>query len=197
MADSWAAYRLQATLDYQQERVLHDTEEAILDRNWETTRELVREHYSAGANLPVWALGSCLLFACSNVEEGESSENAEFIAVVVLLLSKGADVEFRDHFGWTPLLWSSKHGHATVVRILLNSGSGLNVTNDRGWTALMVASRKGRDTVVELLLEKGASIDEENENGDTALMLAWEYGHVGAVILLLVAYLRLRASSTG
>ena len=40
-------------------------------------------------------------------------------AIVKLLLEDGADVESKDRFAWTPLLWAAQNGHGAVVKLLL------------------------------------------------------------------------------
>ena len=40
------------------------------------------------------------------------------VAVVQLLLEKGADVEAKDQSGWTALHWAARSGHEAVVRLL-------------------------------------------------------------------------------
>lgn len=81
MVDTWAAFTLR-----------------------ETTKEWLRQHNNDGANVFAWVLGHCLNDACSCAQEGVSSVDAEHIAAVTVLLRKGANVEFRDYFGWTRLL---------------------------------------------------------------------------------------------
>jgi ankyrin repeat protein len=44
--------------------------------------------------------------------------------MVELLLEKGADLESKDYFGWTPLLLAREKGHEAVVKLLLEKGAG-------------------------------------------------------------------------
>ena len=46
--------------------------------------------------------------------------------LVICLLSSCADIDFRDHFGQSPLFIAS-YGHCDVVKCLLSSGADINV----------------------------------------------------------------------
>ncbi|KAH7011804.1 ankyrin repeat-containing domain protein [Ilyonectria destructans] len=45
-------------------------------------------------------------------------ENAGRVAVVQLLLEKGADIEAKDNHGQTPLSWAAENEHAAVIQLL-------------------------------------------------------------------------------
>ena len=40
-----------------------------------------------------------------------------------LLLEKGAELEDRDNYAWTPLLWAAIYGHEAVVKLPLKKGA--------------------------------------------------------------------------
>ncbi|KAK6338530.1 hypothetical protein TWF730_002593 [Orbilia blumenaviensis] len=108
-------------------------------------------------------------------------------AVVELLLTNGADWEFKNsYYGQTPLVQAAARGHAAVVVLLLNKGASLETkyTFD-GQTLLSIAAENGRTNVVELLLREGANRDAENMHNKTALFFAAEKGHATVVELLL------------
>jgi ankyrin repeat protein len=42
---------------------------------------------------------------------------------LIELLEAGADVNVRDAFGWTPLMWASSMGYPEAVEILLKKGA--------------------------------------------------------------------------
>ena len=46
-------------------------------------------------------------------------------AVVELLLQKGAEVESKNKWGWTPLSIAAEHGQKAVVELLLQNGAKL------------------------------------------------------------------------
>jgi ankyrin repeat protein len=45
--------------------------------------------------------------------------------VVKLLLEKGAELETKDKFGRTPLLWATESGHEAVVTLLLHKSADM------------------------------------------------------------------------
>lgn len=71
-------------------------------------------------------------------------------------LEEGADVNTKDEYGMTALMWAAYHGQADVVRLLLDKGADATVTDQTGLTALDIASAKGHRRVVELLKAHGA-----------------------------------------
>jgi len=52
-------------------------------------------------------------------------------AVVKLLLEKGADVESKDWYGWTPLWQAAENGHEAVVKLLLEKGTNVELRNGK------------------------------------------------------------------
>jgi ankyrin repeat protein len=81
-----------------------------------------------------------------------ASQNGH-VAVVHLLIDKGADVLESDNKGVTPLYVASQQGHGATVRLLLDKGADVSATT-YDTTALEVA--EGDEAVVRLLREAGA-----------------------------------------
>ena len=91
---------------------------------------------------------------------------------VELLLSKGADVNASERFGWTALNSAARLGHETCLKILLKAGADVNSIHEYGNTALMEAVKSGNRKCISLLLNGGADVHVENVYGDTALTIA-------------------------
>jgi ankyrin repeat protein len=82
------------------------------------------------------------------------------VAVVKLLLEKGAKLETKDtDYGRTPLLWAAENGHVVVVKLLLEKGAKLETKAKYGQTPLLWAAKNSHTAVVKLLLEKGAKLE--------------------------------------
>ena len=96
--------------------------------------------------------------------------------VVELLLEAGANKEFCDTMGHTPLFAAADKGHAQVVRLLLEAGAQKERPDIKG-LALIAASMNGHTAVVQLLLEAGAEKDARDSEGRTALMEASRNRH--------------------
>jgi ankyrin repeat protein len=56
------------------------------------------------------------------------------------LLAGGANPNFKNANGQTPLMFAAAVGHSSVVKILLNSDADPNVQDEMGRTALMYAA---------------------------------------------------------
>ncbi len=69
------------------------------------------------------------------------------------LIFEGANVNYQDEQGWTPLSWAAGKGDAKVVKLLLDKGAETSRACNAGRTALMIARAAGRTEVVELLSE--------------------------------------------
>jgi ankyrin repeat protein len=80
-------------------------------------------------------------------------------AVVLLLLSFGADVDARDISGRTPLHHSLREDGGAIVRVLLSHGAEVNSQDDDGWTPLHLAAFLGLEDIAQLLLENGAIVE--------------------------------------
>ncbi len=73
------------------------------------------------------------------------------VAVVQLLLDKGADCESSDEEDWTPLHVACKKGHLEIVELLLAKGADVTATTDDGDTPLALARRAGWSKIVDAL----------------------------------------------
>ena len=107
------------------------------------------------------------------------------VASMRLLLSKGADVEFR-----SPLEFVNPQSAKARFRAIASGEPGLETDNvsvsDQGWTPLHRASSKDSEDVVRLLLDHGADIEARTPEQFTPLMCACENLHFAIVDLLLV-----------
>ena len=88
----------------------------------------------------------------------------------------GADVEYRDENGWTPLNVAAYRGHADMVRYLTEeAGADVDGEDNVGWTPTFVAALNGRLEVARILVEeRGADANEARANN------GWTPLHVSA-----------------
>lgn len=71
--------------------------------------------------------------------------------MVKLLIATGqVEVDSKDSYGCTPLLWAASDGHEVVVRLLLEIGRvDVSLKDSRGCTPLSKAASGGREGVVK------------------------------------------------
>jgi len=74
---------------------------------------------------------------------------------VRLLLEHGAEVNARQHGGWTALHAASQNGDVEMVRLLLGGGADIDLRADNQQNAMDLAMTKGHQAVVNLLDEYG------------------------------------------
>ena len=95
-----------------------------------------------------------LLIACSF---------KDYDNVVSILISRGANVNFKGKDGRTPLMWASGNSLETTM-VLLDNGADVKAKGDDGMTAFIqstfgILSKKVSTEVMDLLLEKGADVN--------------------------------------
>jgi ankyrin repeat protein len=100
-----------------------------------------------------------------------------------LVLDEGANVNSRNAFDVTALMWAS--GDQAKSRLLIERGANVNARSKQGRTPLLIAARRdGGADLLRLLLSKGADPRARDERGNTALMLAAETGDLEMIRLL-------------
>lgn len=76
---------------------------------------------------------------------------------VRLLVEAGADVNARQHGGYTPLHSAAQNGKMEIVDLLLDRGADADAATDDGRRAADFAREKGHDDVIARLRAKGAA----------------------------------------
>ena len=94
-----------------------------------------------------------------------------------VLVDAGADMEARDGFERTPLMYASD---CDVLRELLARGANVHAVEGTGtWTALHFCAFHGWSTeALHLLVSRHADIEAENYVGNTPLMVAMSAGNI-------------------
>ena len=110
-----------------------------------------------------------------NEKEGE--ENPDSLEVVRLLLEYGADPNFKDKAGWTPLSLACLNFREKWIKLLISYGADLNLTNNNGETSFLCAVHKGYYECWLLLYEyPDVNPYCKNIHGYDALELAIAFG---------------------
>ena len=83
------------------------------------------------------------------------------------LISKGAQVDTRDHSKFTPLIVAAWLGHLEMVSLLLEHGADANAHSETlHWTGLHYAANSGHVEILELLLQAGGQTHRRDEWGE-------------------------------
>ncbi|MHB1141596.1 MAG: ankyrin repeat domain-containing protein [Sulfuricaulis sp.] len=91
-------------------------------------------------------------------------------AAVEALLAKGADVNAKGEYGYTPLHEASR-GQKDIAGLLLAKGADVNAKDNYGKTPLSYGvTQNGNTDLVKLLLAKGADINIKSRDGFTPLL---------------------------
>ncbi len=110
------------------------------------------------------------------------------LAAAERLLGEGADPNFANRFGFTPMHEAAILGNAEMLELMLDAGGDANAAFGEGETVLMTAARTGNVDSVRLLLAHGADVDaSERWHGQTALMWAAIENHADVVQVLIDA----------
>jgi len=103
------------------------------------------------------------------------------------LVSEGANVEARDMFVYTPLIYASLHGHFEIVKYLIEKCNANVEAKDRfRYNSLMWASDGGYLEIVKYLIEEcNANVEAKDIRGNTPLIVASLEGHFEIVKYLI------------
>jgi len=107
------------------------------------------------------------------------------IQLINLALEKGAEINYIDKHGWSPIMMASYYGQAAALERLIAEGANVNFHFKNGWSALTAACESGHVEAATVLLNYGAHVDSPDENGWTPLIASSRYGRLEVVSLLL------------
>jgi ankyrin repeat protein len=106
--------------------------------------------------------------------------------IVAALVADGANVDERDHYGLTPLMYACIAGRGDYVAVLLRYKANVNARSQTGVTALMCCSAMpGGVAIARRLIGVGAHVNARDTAGRSVLMYAASLGNVDLVRVLL------------
>lgn len=130
------------------------------------------------------------LFAACKTSDLEKAE---------AMLEENIDVNVRDQFHWTALMYASKFGYYAIVVRLIAAGADVNACGIMGGrTSLMLACKRGHEEIVQELLKAGANVNAVDSENKTSLTWATIKGYSRIVDNLLMTGAKASiVSSTG
>ncbi|MCI0437056.1 MAG: ankyrin repeat domain-containing protein, partial [Gemmatimonadetes bacterium] len=131
------------------------------------------------------------------IESGASTGAAGWSDLTVFLLRRnvgwfevtlrrGADVEARDAWGRTALMWSARFSwsrwhrmsgvttHWNPTALLIEAGADLDARDDEGATALHIAAAHSGEATLSALIAAGADLEARDAMGRTPLLVSIE-----------------------
>ena len=93
------------------------------------------------------------------------------------LLDYGADINYRNIFGMTPLLIATQKGHYEMVELLLERGADIQATSIIGKTPLLLALEFQHPDIANLLLEAGTDVNQVDTYNHSPLTFAAIFGY--------------------
>lgn len=129
------------------------------DRRSESEQNLIRNHLIALGAKPVPARNYNLI----------RSVNENSIEEIRSLISAGAEVNFVNNRGESPLFLAMKSGNREIIDLIISAGAELNCTNSSNESPLMIAVRENNFPLVQKLVKSGADINFKTPEGRTAL----------------------------
>lgn len=109
------------------------------------------------------------------------------VQMVGALIEAGADVNFRDSDGGTPLAAAIALEQPVVAKLLIDAGAEVNTKTRNNSYPLIEASKKGYNHLAQHLIDSGANIHLIDSVGTSALIAAVAAGRDRLVTTLLLA----------
>jgi ankyrin repeat protein len=102
--------------------------------------------------------------------------NFQFLEIAEVLIRSGADINFQDFAGVTPLNYASIYGLFDFVDLLLYYGADIDKKANDGTSPLMSAIWAGYADIADLLIKNGANIEARDKMGFTPFLVAGQNG---------------------
>ena len=87
-----------------------------------------------------------------NNEQLIKAAEAGDVAKILFYINKGANIEARDRYSSTPLMWAARHGKKEAIEVLLKHNANIEAVDKGGKTALDYAKSNEHKEIIQLLL---------------------------------------------
>lgn len=117
------------------------------------------------------------------------------LPMVELLVAHGADIDVKDHQGYTPLFIAVNSGFKEIALHLVQNRASVNEPANDGMTPLWVAIHKNEPEMARILLTVDVDVEVKGGDGTTPLLFATAAGYEEIVGALLEKGADLKATS--
>lgn len=108
----------------------------------------------------------CLILGCATAKSPiMTAASGGDISTVDKLLKTGANIEERDRYGYTPLMYAVYYDRYDAAKFLIEKHADVNARDASGEFPLLVAVANDNAVMVKLLLDNGANVNARNASG--------------------------------
>ena len=80
------------------------------------------------------------------------------IKIIVSISDKGAVIECRTRFEFTPLIFAAEHGHLQVLKLLFVRGAKIDAVTYNGSRPIHKAAQNNRPDIVKFLVQEAGEL---------------------------------------
>ena len=127
---------------------------SIYEAAYDGNIEAVKQHLAAGTDVNAKD-------EYSGYTSLHHAANHGLNEIAKLLIKKGANVNLKADFGYTPLMLAT---NTVIAELLIKNGANVNATHQHG-TGLHIAAGVGNRSVVEWFIANGADVNAKSDFG--------------------------------
>ena len=187
---------IQAICEQSLENQLADS---VVRCDFDNVKSLIAKGADINAQNTYWSdISDSILMLTSGFEFGErrvlicAEEEAHIrLDIAKFLIEKGADINAKNKYNQTALIWAAYKGDIDMIELLIEKGANIGDKDIYGIDALLEATRQGRLEAVKTLIKHKADINAREAvgrgmaQGRTALMIASQHGYAEIVQYLI------------
>ena len=132
-----------------------DLEDLEFDDEWSRSGQIKLTSYNVERSL---ASSKALILYFSKLGKSTAEDDVINVNYIIALLRGGADINFGDAYGQTPLHEIARSWHPDIAKFMIENGADVNKADDYGRTPLHLASAVNYAEMVEFLIQNGGKL---------------------------------------